>query len=89
MLTKKSWYLQVLQILYPYLSDQLAKLVLLPSDELAIDRLLVLLAEEEIIEKDFLEIKGKDMVAGDIDSIFYIVQLLNALVDRALDDGVD
>jgi hypothetical protein len=46
----------------------------------AIDRMILLLTQEEIIEDDFLDIKGKDIVNGDVGSIYYAVQLFNALV---------
>ncbi len=48
----------------------------------AIDKMLVMLAKEEIIENDFLEIKGQDITEGDIESVYYIVQLLTALIKR-------
>ena len=46
------------------------------------DKLLFMLTEEEIIEEDFLEIKGQDIIEGDIESVYYVVQLLNALIER-------
>jgi hypothetical protein len=41
-----------------------------------------MLTKEEIIEEDFLEIKGRDIVEGDVESVYYVVQLLNALIER-------
>ena len=55
------------------------------SEEAALDRLLLLLAQAEIIEDDFLEIKGKDIVGGDVESMFYVVQLFYALVEKAVE----
>ncbi len=45
-----------------------------------------MLSNEEIIEEDFLEIKGEDVVKGDVESIYYVVQLINALVEREVEE---
>ncbi len=29
-----------------------------------------------------MEIKGEDIIEGDVESVYYIVQLLNALIER-------
>lgn len=84
LLCTRQWYLEVLQIIFPFLSSKLLKINDIQSEEAAIDRLLLLLAQEDIIEDDFLEIKGKDIVAAHHESIFYVVQLFMALVDKAL-----
>lgn len=40
-----------------------------------------MLTELEVIEEDFLEIKGEDIVNGDVESIYFIIQLLKALIE--------
>jgi hypothetical protein len=70
----------VLGIIYPQLAEKFARIEGIKSQSNSIDQLLVMLTEEEVIEEDFLEIKGADIVQGDIESIYYIVQLLNALI---------
>jgi hypothetical protein len=69
------------------MNDRWAKVHQVQSEEAAINLLLLSLHQEEIIEEDFLEIKGRDVVSGDVQSIFYIVQLLSALVERALEEA--
>lgn len=41
-----------------------------------------MLTEQQIIEEDFLEIKGEDICDGDVESIYYVVQLIQALIER-------
>lgn len=83
----RAWYLCVLEAIYPFMGDRWAKVHQVQSEEAAVNLLLLSLHQEEIIEEDFLEIKGRDVVAGDVQSIFYIVQLLSALVERALEEA--
>ena len=87
LLTDRRWYMQVLEIIYPELGDSLLRLEEIQSEEAALDRMLLLLAQAEIIEDDFLEIKGKDIVEGDAESVFYIVQLFYALVEKAIEEA--
>lgn len=49
--------------------------------------MLLLMTQEEIIEEDFLEIKGANIVGGHKESIFYVIQLFMALVEKALEDA--
>jgi hypothetical protein len=86
-LCTRDWYLQVLEIIFPDLNDQLAKIADIQSEEAAIDRMLLLMAQEEIIEEDFLEIKGANIAKGHKESIFYVIQLFMALVEKALEDA--
>ena len=85
-LTKKDWYLKVLKIIFPYLNNKLSKITEIESDAEAIDTFLLLLAEEEIIEEDFLDIKGNMVCDGSFECIYYILQLLNTLVMRDFAD---
>ena len=85
MLMDRRWYLQVLEIIFPELAESLLRIEEIQSEEAALDRLLLLLAQAEIIEDDFLEIKGKDIVGGDVESMFYVVQLFYALVEKAVE----
>lgn len=41
-----------------------------------------MLTEQQIIEEDFLQIKGEDICDGDVESIYYVVQLIQALIQR-------
>ncbi len=81
-MTHIDWYLTVLEAIYPQLGESFYQIRHLQDEALAIDKLLYMLTEEEIIEEDFLEIKGTDIVEGDVESVYYVVQLLNALIDR-------
>jgi hypothetical protein len=67
-------------MIYPQLEREFDKIRMIEDEAQAIDKMLVMLTQEEIIEEDFLEIKGSDICDGDVESVYYIVQLLNALI---------
>jgi mannitol/fructose-specific phosphotransferase system IIA component len=58
------------------------------SEEAAIDRLFLLLAQEGVVPEEFVDqIKGRKIVNGDLNSIMNVVQLMNEMVDQALEEG--
>jgi mannitol/fructose-specific phosphotransferase system IIA component len=58
------------------------------SEEAAIDRLLLLLAQEGVVPQEFVnQIKGRKIVNGDLNSIMNVVQLMNEMVEQALEEG--
>ena len=49
--------------------------------------MLLMMTQAEIIQEDFLEIKGANIIQGHKQSIFYVIQLFMALVEKALEEA--
>ena len=85
-LCSRKWYLQVLSALFPFLSQEWNKISSeVQSEEAAIDRMLLLLTQEGALPEDYLEeIKGRNIVIGDQETIMTLIQIMNEFVEQAL-----
>ena len=88
-LCTRKWYLQAMGILFPFLQQEWNKIrSQIQSEQAAIDRILLILTQEGVIPEDYLsEIKGRNIVIADQETIMTLIQIIKELVEQALQDA--